>query len=165
MNCGRLEMKRLVALVVDDDPSKRSKLVACVRSAGADSMTIHEAQSVRSGRKAVRSLKPDFIVLDMSLPTFDISVDATGGRPQGFGGIELLRYIKSDGIQSRTVIVTAYEDFSHAGREVLLEQLEEEWRAEFSEGIIDVIFFSSILGGWEERLSAAVVMVTEGGGR
>ena len=64
------------------------------------------------------SNKFDFILLDMSLPTYDVGPSETGGRPQSFGGRELLRYIDRKNIIIPVIVVTQYERFNK-GQEYL----------------------------------------------
>ena len=82
-----------VLLIEDEDP----KLEGIQKYLRERHPTFHVtvARSVKSGLAALRIQLPDLLLLDMSLPTFDITESEPGGRPQGFGGIEIVRYLDS----------------------------------------------------------------------
>lgn len=74
-------------LVIEDDDDKRRTVVSCLATMvpGAE---IAEARSLRSGLVAILKNEAEAVVLDMSMPTYDVGVDETGGGPQALlGGI------------------------------------------------------------------------------
>src|SRR5215208_7034818 len=99
-----------VLLIEDEDP----KLLSIQKFLGEldPQIVVFTARSVKSGMASLRETRPDLVLLDMSLPTFDISGQEPGGRPQGFGGIELIRYLDAHEIQIPIVVISAYEAFS-----------------------------------------------------
>jgi len=49
---------------------------------------------------------PDLVLLDMSMPTFDMTDKDKGGRHRGFGGRDILEDIARRGASTKVVIVT-----------------------------------------------------------
>ncbi len=139
-------------LVVEDEAPKREHLQAFVE----DEMPKAECDSARSVRSAVASIRrrtPDLILLDMSLPTFDVTASESGGRPQGFGGREVLRYMDRFGICAKTIIVTAYEAFfSEDRRELALTDLADALAAEHPSNYAGLVYYNSVFGEWRDRL-------------
>lgn len=150
-------------LVVEDETPKREGISEVVTNIGFDS-SITFAMSVRSAIKLLHDEKFDFIVLDMSLPTFDVTEDEFGGRPQGFGGVEVIRYLEREDIIVPIAVVTAYEAFSiagesdgsSAGKEVSLAELSEDLRNEFSGYAISVIKYDTVVDDWKSSLSSVI---------
>ena len=105
-----------ILLVEDEDP-KRANIIRALNKIRPASDII-EARSVNSAITQLRSTVPDLILLDMSLPTFDIGPGEPGGRPQGFGGIEVLRYIDRFKLRVPVIVITAYEAFAREGRQI-----------------------------------------------
>jgi len=92
----------------------------------------------------------------MSLPTFDIGPGEPGGRPQGFGGIEVLRYIDRFGLLVPVIVVTAYEAFAREGRQIDLDSLKSQLKTAHPRTFRGVVFYNSLLGAWSEELARAI---------
>lgn len=150
-------------LVVEDETPKREGVSEVITNIGFD-CSITFAMSVRSAIKLLHDEEFDFIVLDMSLPTFDVTEDEFGGRPQGFGGVEVIRYLERDDIIVPIAVVTAYEAFSivgesdgsSVGKEVSLAELSEDLRDEFPGYAISVIKYDTVVDDWKSSLSSVI---------
>ncbi|MCQ8779993.1 response regulator, partial [Escherichia coli] len=82
--------RALKVLLVEDEGPKQAHVVNFLGFLGEVSVNV--ARSVTSAMTCLEIETPDLLLLDMSLPTFDIGEGEAGGRPQGFGGIEVLRH-------------------------------------------------------------------------
>ncbi|QKG68474.1 response regulator [Pseudomonas sp. B14-6] len=149
-------------LLVEDEGPKSEKIASCLLDEfpGVD---IHTAKSVRSALKKLDQFPYDLVVLDMSLPTFDISEDEHGGRPQGFGGVEVMRDMSNYEIIAPVIVVTAYEYFSvdssedlAHGKESTLPELKQELGDEFPEIFVDLIKYDTFSDEWQAQLVAAI---------
>ncbi len=96
-------------LVDEDDEFKAADLLRILMVILPDA-TVTRAASVTSALRAISSNRFDLIVLDMSLPTFDLSGPGGGGSPQGQGGIELLRLARRINVLAQYIIVTQFPD-------------------------------------------------------
>lgn len=78
-------MQNCTILVIEDESPKRKHIEDFISSRGNGvGMTILRSQSVSSALDVLDEVTPDLIILDMSLPTYEISETESGGRPQGF---------------------------------------------------------------------------------
>lgn len=147
------------ALLVEDESPK----LAHIRSFMHDNFSnvkVIDALSVSSAIEAIDNQEFDLLLLDMSLPTFDVGQGETGGRPQGFGGIEILRYIDMSGLELQTIVLTGYEAFPDETGEIIdLDTLRSRLVKEFSSTVKDVVHFSSSLEGWKKTLREAVITI------
>jgi CheY-like chemotaxis protein len=108
---------------------------------------------------------PDMLLLDMSLPTFDVGERESGGRPQGFGGIEILRHMTLAGISCPTIVITGYEAFlREAGKTVDISQMRTELEQEFPQclsGVLQclsgVLHYNSTYDEWKSELEKALI--------
>jgi len=82
-------------LVIDDHPLFRKAVLQLVDMAG-DFVVVGEASSGAEGLELARSLHPDMILLDLNM--------------QPMGGIEVLKAIKSMGLDSRVVMLTVSDE-------------------------------------------------------
>ncbi len=150
-----------VLLVEDEDP-KRDAVVAML-TAEFVGVEVQMARSVRSAIAEIRASQPGLLLLDMSLPTFDIAPGEPGGRPQSFGGIEVLRFLDSADINLPAIVITAYEAFPKAnGNPIGFEVLAGELRRDYPALFKGLIHFDPILGEWGARFCALVRDVLDG---
>ena len=140
-------------LLVEDEAPKRNHIRAVIMEIMPDAM-VETARSVNSALDWLESSAFDLLLLDMSLPTFDVTEEETGGRPQGFGGLEVLRHMTMAGISCPTIVITGYEGFVRsAGATVDLGQLSKELFDEFPEKLQAVLHYNSTLDEWRKVLA------------
>jgi CheY-like chemotaxis protein len=146
-----------ILLVEDEDP-KRRHLERLLRENVTD-LRLRVARSVTSAIEELEEKRPDLLLLDMSLPTFDVGDTEGGGRPQGFGGIEVVRHMKLSGLQCPLIVITGYEAFPKGSGQVRLATLEKELRTEFPEMINGVLHFNSAFDEWKDDLLSLMKII------
>jgi CheY-like chemotaxis protein len=143
-------------LVVEDEEPKREAILAFVSTSFAWS-SVTTAHSVRSAISSIRTQLPALLLLDMSLPTFDIAPGEPGGRPQGEGGVEVLRYLEMSETILPTIVVTGYDAFKKpGGQRIGYERLSEELRLDYPGIFRGLVHFDPIQGIWGEQLRALI---------
>lgn len=138
-------------LVVEDEGPKRENILTVLEGMGLRN-DVAKADSVASAIRSIRTEKFDLVILDMSLPTFDIAVGEDGGRPQGFGGVEVLRYMDRFKIATPVIVVTAYPAFSQGDTEIDLKSLREKLKAEHPSTFHDLVLYNSMFSTWRDML-------------
>lgn len=142
-------------LIVEDELSKKENIISLVKENFPKS-TLLEAHSVKSAKTLLKSKEGfDCIILDMSLPTFDIGRNEFGGRPQGFGGKEVIRQLFRDNRCIPIVVVTAYDFFSNlegSEESMSLDELKKQLNNYSSKLTISVIKYSGLIDDWKEKL-------------
>ncbi|ORE90245.1 response regulator [Aurantimonas sp. 22II-16-19i] len=134
-------------LLVEDDDYKLNDIqkvidLRCRRS-------VERAASVTAALRAVSLRDYELVVLDMSLPTFDISGPGGGGSPQGQGGIEVLRLAGRLRNKSRFVIVTQYPDIEINGYDISLSDSGAILSEKFGLNIVDCILYEFDKPDWQ----------------
>lgn len=148
-------------LIVEDEEPKREAILNAA-SGRFEWSEIKTANSVRSAIQSIRQQRPDLLLLDMSLPTFDISAGEPGGRPQGEGGIEVLRFLEMSEIDVPTVVVTGYDAFRKKdGQRIGFERLGAELRKDFPNFFKGLVHFDPIRGVWANELYDIVKALLE----
>lgn len=151
-------------LIVEDEEPKREAIIAFASSSFVWS-SVTTAHSVRSAINSVRTQHPTLLLLDMSLPTFDIAPGEPGGRPQGEGGIEVLRYLEMSETLLPTIVVTGYDAFKKSdGQRIGYERLSEELRRDYPGIFRGLVHFDPIQGVWGEQLRALIAASLKGAG-
>lgn len=144
-----------ILLVEDEAPKRRhiENLLAELTPLARISI----ARSVNSALDVLELDLVDLLILDMSLPTFDVGERERGGRPQGFGGTEVLRNMVMAEIRCPTVVITGYEGFvREGGSTVDLAQLRGELIAEFPDFLRAVLHYNSTFDEWKTVLSTTL---------
>lgn len=140
-------------LIVEDEFDKREKITSYLNSAFEGSkLCIIESESLRSGLKALIQT-PDFdvVLLDMSMPGFDITSDeAGGGEPESYAGKELMSQMRLRNIKTPVIVITQYKKFKKEN--ISLDELTEEFQTQFPDFFIGTIHFSSAIEGWKKNL-------------
>jgi len=96
----------LKLLIVDDEPLARSRMVRLLQDCAAQVPTtvVGEAESGVAALEAVDRLKPDVVLLDISMP--------------GMNGIEVARHLAARETPVAVIFVTAYDEHALAAFEV-----------------------------------------------
>jgi CheY-like chemotaxis protein len=138
-------------LVVEDDQHKTEQLLEFLKTAYPDCQAV-VAASVRSAIEQTEGQNFDLVILDMSLPTFDMGPSESGGRPQGFGGIELMRHLEREEREMPVVVVTQWERFGKKPNKIGLPELGRRLSEEHPGMFRGLVYFSSSHEGWKEQL-------------
>lgn len=148
-------MERVVLLVEDDD-SKRERVANCVLSWDLP-IRLEFARSRNSALlRLVEGGVVDLLLLDMTLPTFDVSPRERGGRMRPFGGKEIMRELKMNEIFCPTILVTQLDTFGTGISHTTLVHLVDDLRVMFPEQFLGYVRYSSSQSGWREQLRKLV---------
>lgn len=144
-------------LVVEDDHHKLRQLRAFLTEI-VGGLSLIEAGSVASGKDFIRQGAFDLVVLDMSLPSYDIDMDRQepGGTPQPFGGRELLGYLDFQGSDTPVVVVTQFERFNPGPEEVGLKSLGQQLAQQYQINFRDIVYFNTASDSWKTSLRRAI---------
>lgn len=149
-------------LLVEDEIPKKEHIKKFIESLFKDlnyKYSLEFAYSVNSALDKIEAEVPDLLILDMSLPTFDVNLEEneSGGNPQGFGGIEVLKNLKIDRIVCKTLIITGYEAFSKKNSKPIdINTIKSDLLLKYSEYIIDVLHFNSTYDTWKIKLKDSI---------
>ena len=143
-------------LIIEDDEFKGKRILQAIKEMLPESKLRLE-RAVNSGLRAIVNEHPDLIVLDMSLTTFDVGPDEPGGRPQNFGGMEVLRQMDRLNVPIPTIVITQHERFVTDGEEVNLPSLNKELVEEHEKVFKGLVYYNSARGGWEQRLKSFIL--------
>lgn len=147
------------ALLVEDESPKLAHIRRFMRDSFSN-VSVLDARSVSTALDAIEDESFDLLLLDMSLPTFDVGHGEHGGRPQGFGGIEILRHIAMAGLVLPTIVLTGYEAFpDETGTLIDLDTLRQRMTDEFHETVIAVVHFNSSLDDWKASLRPVIEQI------
>lgn len=141
-------------LIIEDDPNKSKQLREHIMTTIGDS-AVEERRSYQSGLKSAASGIYDVVILDMSLPTYDISPRERGGRTRPFAGREILSELARRDVHCHVIIVTQFESFGEGSERMTLRQLNDQLRNEFQDRYIQTVYYQAAESGWRMELTSA----------
>jgi CheY-like chemotaxis protein len=136
-------------LLVEDDENKGVQLSSYIRETFPTANLVLE-RSLQSGIRRIRKGLPDLVLLDMTLPNYDIGPDEPGGDPQIFGGKDFLDQMDRLDIVVPVVVITQYETFGKPPKS--LPQLDEELRNEYPSSYCGAIYYHASIHEWKDQL-------------
>ncbi|MBN3786190.1 hypothetical protein [Burkholderia sp. Ac-20353] len=145
-------------MLVEDDEDKMKDLVAFIENE-IPKVEISIARSHGSGLRKIifEADSTDLIILDMSMPSFDVSpLEPTGGVPENYAGEDLLAQMRLRMIEIPTIVVTMFDEFGEKPNKVPLNKLTERLRDNYSPPFCDLVYYSSRQEGWRVSLRESI---------
>ena len=138
-------------LIVEDNTSKLENIKNCLKKTYVD-IELIERYSFNSGLKEILSSAFDYIILDMSLPTYDITRNENGGDKRRLGGLNILKRMYMKKIFIPVIVITQFESFDNGT--LSLSSLNEELSARYSSIWKGTVYYGN--NDWEEQLKQLV---------
>lgn len=137
-------------LIVEDDEDKREQLSSFIKEKLSENIV--ETRSFQSGKKALLTDSFNLIILDMSIPTFDKTSNEKGGRPQPFGGRELLYEMLRNEVNAKAIVVTQFDRFGKGEDEITLKELDQQLMNLFPNIYLGAVSYSIKYSNWTSDL-------------
>lgn len=141
-------------LLVEDDEDKRNQILDFVSM--KFKIDIQEVRSYQSALKAIRDEQYDLILLDMTMPTFDISSTEYGGRSLPFGGELLLFEMMRREVDSKVIVITQFDLFGEGDEEISLSDLDSRLKTKFENNYLGAIQYSISYTSWQDVLGEKI---------
>lgn len=142
-------------LLIEDDEIKRNQINRFLLES-LKKADIKIAKSLQSGLKAIINNDFDFILLDMTMPTFDIGLDEDGGRPRAYGGREILQQMARRQILIPVIVVTQFDRFGKGADSLTLSELDEQLKFIYKNNYLGCIFYNSAVDSWKKDLKRLI---------
>lgn len=141
-------------LLVEDDEDKRGEIIDFIRKYYNWDLT--EVRSFRSASKKIINEQFDLILLDMTIPTFDICATESGGRIQAFGGELILYEILRREIVSKVIVITQFDIFGENEEEINLSDLDLRLQERFPKNYLGAVQYKISYTNWEQKLISKI---------
>lgn len=136
-------------LIVEDNKNKLLRLKEFIIGIQlAEDIEFTEANSFTSGIRKINEKSWDVIILDMSLPTYDITHRENGGDKKPVAGKEIMKRMIHKNIMIPVIIVTQFETFGE--NRITLDILNEEFENKFKKVWKGTIFYEG--EEWQDGL-------------
>lgn len=147
-------------VIIEDNPLKAQQITDALLEFDS-SIEIEQRRSYQSGLRFLLNDRADLIVLDMTMPTYDITANEKGGRHRPYAGRDVLDEMKRKSIKSKVVVVTQFETFGEGLERKSLEVLRGELQNAFPDLYLGTVYYSSKLSGWRIELCNFVKKISE----
>jgi CheY-like chemotaxis protein len=141
----------VTVLIVEDDENKSRQLSEFIRKSLTDAV-VTERRSYRSGLYHIVHSELSLILLDMSMPTFDVSSQERGGRTRAYGGRDILDEMRRRKITTRVIVVTQFETFGEGADRTTLAELDSELKASFPGNYLGSVYYHPAQSNWQDDL-------------
>jgi DNA-binding NarL/FixJ family response regulator len=137
-------------LFIEDHPHKRGQVLNFLSETFPNAEVIVKG-SYNSGLKELiqNSLDYNFLLLDISMPNYDISPEESGGDFLPLAGKLILKEMYLREISTKAIVVSMHGSFEGGTK---LTELDNELRRDFSENYIGYVYFSPISTEWKNQL-------------
>ncbi|MEG8052896.1 hypothetical protein QP185_05910 [Sphingomonas aerolata] len=117
-------------LLIEDDTLKAERILDFL-SDFADGDKICHERSYNTGLRSALLSQPSLIVLDMTLPTYDVGAKSREGRSRTMGGVDLMRKLKLKGVKLPVIVVSQFTTFGEGPDMIEFADLMEQCTSEF----------------------------------
>lgn len=136
-------------IMIEDDENKYRNIYKILEK---NKIEVLLKKSYNSGLNEIMLNKYDFLILDMSLPTYD---EYNGGEIKPFAGIDILKQLKRLNKDIKTIIITQFETFSvskNSNKKISINELKIKLEKMKNENYIGIIFYDLTNDVWEKEL-------------
>ena len=139
-------------LFVEDENVKQSNIVTYLKDElGVENISV--VNSLMGVMLALRNGKFDIVLLDMSLPLYDINgEDEELNEFEAFGGIEILDEIDRKELSVKVLVITAFDVIEDDTKKINLEQLDDQMKENYSNYYLGCIHYDESSLEWKTEL-------------
>ena len=147
-------------LLIEDDKKKAQDICDFVKKSFYN-LSIKTKGSYQSGIRELIASSYDLLLLDMSIPTWDKSINEPGGSFEKFGGYKVLKESKRKNRMVSTILITMFEDFGSANATITLNDIDKELRETFSPFYKGFVFYNAREDNWKHKLQQIINSLKE----
>lgn len=140
-------------LIVEDDKYKSDAIIECLNDY-FEKPKILISESLASGLFTLDENEDvELIILDMSMPSFDISdKDPVGGTPESYAGEDFLSHMSLLDMSIPVIVVTQFDNFDSEGKEISLSKLSKRLFEDHPQVFKGSIYFKVSSSAWKNEL-------------
>ena len=137
-------------LFIEDHPLKQAQINKFVLEKFSD-CEIESKNSYISGLKELikNHNNYDVLLLDISMPNYDISSEDSGGDWMPLAGKNILKEMYLRDIPTKAIVVTMHGSFDDGTK---ITELDSELKREFSDNYIGYVFYSQLNEDWKDKI-------------
>lgn len=138
-------------LLIEDDKHKMNDIIAYLDTL-KKKIEVDTACSVESGVQSAVDNTYDLILLDMTIPNFDITEKSDGGKSYKNGGEIVVKELLDEEIDFRCAIITQYETFNNE----TIDQISQRISRLCQDNYYGYVKYSTDNDAWKDNLKELI---------
>ncbi len=143
-------------LIIEDNRSKLNSIKSFLKKTYSD-ITVHDALSYTAGLRRIYEDNWDLLLLDMTLPTYDMNPNDSGGDKKSVAGKEIMKRMLHKKIIIPTIIITQFDTFGENG--VTIDSLNLEFERDMCQIWKGTIIYEKV--AWMTELKELIDRILE----
>lgn len=141
-------------LFIEDHPYKLGQVMKFLNES-FPAAEVETRGSYNSGLKELilNNSKYDILLLDISMPNYDISPEENGGDFLPLAGKLILNEMYLREIPTKAIVVTMHGNFDDGTK---LSDLDSKLKMEFSDNYIGHVYFTAVSTEWKDQLEKLI---------
>lgn len=137
-------------ILIEDHPLKQAQITKFIKEK-FETVEIEIRNSYISGLKELIKNHSTYTVLllDISMPNYDISSEESGGDWMPLAGKKILKEMYLRDIQTKAIVITMHGSFDDGTK---ITELDSDLKKEFSDNYIGYVYYSQINEDWKDKL-------------
>lgn len=138
-------------LLVEDDEHKMNDIISYINTLEKN-IIVETARSVESGVQAAVDNRYDLVLLDMTIPNFDITEKSDGGKSYKNGGEIIVKELIDEEVAFRCAVITQYETFNNE----TIDQISQRIRQLCGDDYLGYVKYSTNTESWRQGLKELI---------
>ena len=152
----REERRHMKILFIEDEIVKQNDILKYLNDELFQN-EVEVANSLMCGMLALRRCEYEIVLLDMSLPLYDLNGEDEGiNEFEAFGGIEILDEIERKELSVKVLVITAFDVIEDDTKKINLEQLDRQMKDNYSNIYLGCIHYDQSSLEWKSELKKYV---------
>lgn len=138
-------------LLVEDDKHKIDDIIGFIDTLKKGIM-VDTARSVESGVQSAVDSQYDLILLDMTIPNFDITEKSDGGKSYKNGGEIIVKELLDEEVEFCCAVITQYETFNNE----TIDQISQRISQLCGDNYLGYVKYSTNTESWRQGLKELI---------
>lgn len=139
-------------LLIEDESNKAKQVTECINKIDED-MDLSSCKSYSSALVNLNQYSYDLIILDMSLPLYDVDCEPQDTNEfDTFAGLEILSELKRKKQMVKVIVFTAFDILGENDNKMSLFELDEQIQENFPELYLGCIHYNTSSLEWKTEL-------------
>ncbi|WP_368084088.1 hypothetical protein [Vibrio splendidus] len=143
-------------LLIEDGEYKSKSVIEYLKSELGFKF-VDLAESYSSAIKALVANEYTYVIIDMSLPTFDQKESEISSDFRALAGLDIARQIERRNINVHYVFLTQFQSLSSGEDSMDLDEIDEVARSRYGVGFKGTIFYEHSGSRWKEELKEFIL--------
>ena len=150
------ERRHMKILFIEDEIVKQNDILKYLNEELSQN-AVEVVHSLMGGMLALRKCEFEMVLLDMSLPLYDLNGEDEGiNEFEAFGGIEILDEIERKELSVKVLVITAFDAIEDDTKKIHLEQLDQQMKENYSNIYLGCIHYDQSSLEWKSELKKYV---------